>query len=332
MPISTDTDRQLSRSPCLKAEASGNGAPTQVRGFVTFGRTMPHTIDLNAFRIDRMTSLSLTGFATDLPDVATKKALKAALEEDRKRIADLQEVLYAQGSHAVLLIFQAMDAAGKDGCIQHVLSGVNPQGCVVTSFKAPSAEELSHDFLWRHAKAVPARGMIGVHNRSHYEEVLVVKVHPEYLGAQRIPGIAPADLPADFWEQRYTAIRNFEAYLAQQGVTIMKFFLHMSKAAQKERFLERINDPKKNWKFSVGDIKERSYWDAYQQAYAEAIGATSTPHAPWYIVPADDQWETRAIVGRLVRERLEAMPLRMPELDMKARDALAVAKDLLDTE
>ena len=290
---------------------------------------MPSNLDLSFCRILAPGRIDLDAHQTDLPDRISKKDLKAALEEDRKRIADLQDVLYAQGSHAVLLIFQAMDAAGKDSCIRHVMSGVNPQGCSVTSFKAPSSEELSHDFLWRHAKAVPARGMIGIHNRSHYEEVLVVKVHPEYLGAQRIPGLDPGNLLADFWEQRYAAIRNFESYLSQQGVTIMKFFLHMGKAAQKERFLERIDDPMKNWKFSVNDVKERGYWDAYQRAYAEAIGATAAEHAPWYIVPADDQWETRAIVGRLLREQLEALPLRMPELDAKTRDGLATARDLL---
>lgn len=287
---------------------------------------------LAACRVDSSGMVDLRLHPTDLPDTLAKKALKARLDEDRERIAELQEVLYAQGSHAVLLIFQAMDAAGKDSCIQHVLSGVNPQGCQVTSFKTPNAEELAHDFLWRHAKAVPARGMIGVHNRSHYEEVLVVKVHPAFLGAQRIPGLDPTDLPTDFWEKRYAAIRNFEEHLAEQGVTILKFFLHMGKAAQKERFLDRMDDPKKNWKFSVNDVKERGHWEAYQQAYAEAIGATAAPHAPWYIVPADDQWETRAIVGRLVREHLERLPLRMPELDAKSRESFAAARAVLRKE
>lgn len=293
---------------------------------------MNDQVDLSFCRIVRTGTFNLSGHHTDLPDVATRKALKAALEEDRKRIVELQEMLYAQGSHALLLIFQAMDAAGKDSCIRHVLSGVNPQGCSVTSFKAPGAEELSHDFLWRHAKAVPAKGMIGVHNRSHYEEVLVVKVHPAYLAAQRIPGVDHRRLPASFWEERYAAIRNFESHLAAQGVTIMKFFLHMGKEAQKKRFLERIDDPKKNWKFSPGDVKERGHWDAYQQAYAEAIGATAVPHAPWFIVPADDQWETRAIVGRLVREQLEAMPLRMPEMDEQVREGFVAARELLMKE
>lgn len=293
---------------------------------------MYERIDLDVCRVDGTRIIDLKDFPTDLPDQHAKKVLKDSVAADSARIAELQETLHAQSSHALLLIFQAMDAAGKDSCIRHVLSGVNPQGCQVTSFKAPSAEELGHDFLWRHAKAVPARGMIGVHNRSHYEEVLVVKVHPAYLSAQRLPGIDPADLPGYFWEQRYASIRGFEAHLAGQGVTIMKFFLHMDKAAQKERFLERIEDPKKNWKFSPGDVTERGFWDDYQKAYALAIGATAAPHAPWFIVPADDQWETRAIVGRLVREQLEALDLRTPELDARATEAIAEARMRLRKE
>ncbi|MCB0765664.1 MAG: polyphosphate kinase 2 family protein [Flavobacteriales bacterium] len=293
---------------------------------------MYERIDLDACRVDGPRDIDLQAYPTDLPDVHAKKVLKDAVADDRDRISDLQELLYAQGSHALLLIFQAMDAAGKDSCIRHVLSGVNPQGCQVTSFKAPSAEELGHDFLWRHAKAVPARGMIGVHNRSHYEEVLVVKVHPAFLAAQRIPGLDPADLPGHFWKDRYASIRAFEAHLAAQGVTIMKFFLHMGKAAQKERFLERIDDPEKNWKFSPGDVTERGFWNDYQKAYADAIGATAAPHAPWFIVPADDQWETRAIVGRLVREQLEALQLRKPEIDARGKEALADARMRLSKE
>ncbi|TXI81813.1 MAG: polyphosphate kinase 2 family protein [Flavobacteriales bacterium] len=293
---------------------------------------MSDPINLAFCRLDARAAIDLGQFPTDLPDVHAKKALKASVETDRERIAELQEVLYAQGSHALLLVFQAMDAAGKDSCIRHVLSGVNPQGCQVSSFKAPSHEELAHDFLWRHAKAVPARGMIGVHNRSHYEEVLVVKVHPTYLAAQRIPGVDPAAVAADLWEGRYAAIRAFEAHLAAQGVSVLKFFLHMSKATQKERFLERIDDPDKQWKFNAADVKERGHWEAYQRAYAEAIGATAAPHAPWYIVPADDQWETRAIVGRLVRERLEAMDLRLPGLDAQDREGLRIGREQLMKE
>lgn len=293
---------------------------------------MLEAVDPNIFRIAQMGQVALKDFPTDLSGLGGKKELKAGLEAQRTRIAELQEVMYAQGQHALLIIFQAMDAAGKDSCIEHVLSGVNPQGCRVTSFKAPSAEERAHDFLWRHANAVPHRGMIGVHNRSHYEEVLVVKVHPEHLRAQRLPDFDPAGPPAVFWEERYASIRNFEAHLAAQGITLLKFYLHMSKAVQKKRFLERIDDPRKNWKFNAADVKERGHWNSYQEAYQEAIGATAAPHAPWYIIPADDQWESRAIVGRVVRERLEALPLRRPELDIKAMEGLAAARELLVRE
>ena len=294
---------------------------------------MDHLLDLPEFCVKKPGKVDLAKHTTDLGDDLQKKELKESLEKDKAAITELQETLYAHGEHALLLIFQAMDAAGKDSCIAHVMSGVNPQGCHVTSFKAPNSEELAHDFLWRHAKAIPAKGMIGIHNRSHYEEVLVVKVHPEYLAGQRLPGIGdPAKVGKAFWEERYASIRDFEAHLARQGVTIMKFFLHMGKATQKERFLERIDEPAKNWKFNVGDVKERAHWDAYQEAYAEAIGATAAPHAPWFIVPADDQWESRAIVGRLVREQLEALDLRMPALSAKAKAGLVEAKEMLGKE
>lgn len=285
------------------------------------------------FRITSGSSFNLKDHPTELKEHVGKDELKAMLAEDRERIIDLQELLYAEKRRALLLIFQAMDAAGKDSAIDHVLSGVNPQGCSVTAFKQPSAEELAHDFLWRHAKAVPERGMIGVHNRSHYEEVLVVKVHPEYLLGQRLPGIdRPADADAAFWERRYASIRGWEEHLAANGVTIMKFFLHMGRKEQRKRFLERIDDPRKNWKFSLGDVKERAHFDTYMAAYEDAIRATATPHAPWYVVPADEQWETRAIVGRLVREQLQSMDPRTPKLPEKARADLAEAKRLLEAE
>ncbi len=273
------------------------------------------------FAIREPGTFNLKHHHCDLPQEADKKELKERLEKDRARIAELQEVLYAAGKHAVLLIFQAMDAAGKDSAIRHVMSGVNPQGVRVWSFKAPSSLERSHDFLWRHYQAVPERGHIGIHNRSHYEEVLVTRVHPEFILGQNIPGITTVkDIDNGFWETRYAAIRAWEQQLAESGTVIMKFYLHMSRAAQKERFLERIDDPAKNWKFNPGDVKERGHWDDYMRAYEQAIGATAAPHAPWYIVPADDQWETRAIVGRLVREQLEALDLKRPE---PAADALA---------
>ena len=294
---------------------------------------MKHLLKDLRICVDKPGPVDLAKFPTDHGDALQNKELKEGLEEDREKLYDLQRLFYATDRHALLLVFQAMDAAGKDSCIRHVMSGVNPQGCQVWSFKAPSPEELDHDFLWRHAKAIPERGRIGIHNRSHYEEVLVVKVHPAYVLGQRIPGVrSTADIDEAFWESRYASIRDFEAHLARQGVIIMKFFLHMGRDAQRERFLDRIEDPSKNWKFSLGDVEERGHWDAYQQAYADAIGATAASHAPWYIVPADDQWETRAIVGRLVRERLEELDLRTPELSAKQRDELAEGQRRLAAE
>lgn len=289
---------------------------------------MPELVLPNCI-IDEQGSVDLDNYATDLAD-EDKKALKDSLEKDRERISELQETLYAEKGRSLLLIFQAMDAAGKDSCIRHVMSGVNPQGCQVHSFKAPNSEELSHDFLWRHAKAIPPKGMIGIHNRSHYEEVLVVKVHPEYLIGQRIPGItSPEKADARFWKERYASIAHFEAHLARQGVVIMKFYLHMGRDAQKERFLERIREPHKHWKFNMADITERALWDNYRGAYQDAIGATAAPHAPWYVVPADEQWESRAIVGRLVREKLESMDLQIPTLSAKEKEGLRSAEDIL---
>lgn len=270
---------------------------------------------------------------TALKGPVPKDDLKRSVEADAERIGELQERLYAENSRALLLIFQAMDAGGKDSCIKRVLSGVNPQGCRVSSFKSPSSEELDHDFLWRHAQAAPAKGMLGVHNRSHYEEVLVVKVHPEYLLAQHLPGVRSAeDADESFWEGRYASIRGFEEHLSRQGTTVLKFHLHMGREAQKERFLERIEDERKNWKFSLGDVRERAHWDAYMAAYEQAIQATAAPHAPWYVVPADEQWETRAIVCRAVRETLEAMDPRIPELDAAAKKELPAAAQLLRAE
>ena len=279
------------------------------------------------FAVTKTGTFDLKNHVTDLPSETIKKELKKLLDADKEVISDLQEVFYASGNRALLLVFQAMDAAGKDSCIRHVMSGVNPQGVQVHSFKAPSTLERSHDFLWRHALAMPPRGFIGIHNRSHYEEVLVTKVHPEFILGQHIPGIATEkDVTKKFWEQRYASIRNFEEHLAANGTVIMKFFLHMGKAAQKERFLERIDDPKKNWKFSVNDIKERGHWNDYQEAYEQAIRATAAPHAPWFIIPADEQWESRALVGRLLCLQLEAMGLKNPVLDDKSIAGLQGAK------
>jgi PPK2 family polyphosphate:nucleotide phosphotransferase len=270
---------------------------------------------------------------TDLPSSTDKKELKEQVERDRAVISELQEQLYATGTHAVLLIFQAMDAAGKDSCIRHVMSGVNPQGVRVWSFKAPSTLERNHDFLWRHFQAVPERGHIGIHNRSHYEEVLVTRVHPSFILGQNIPGITRIDqVDKAFWERRYAAIRAWEEHLANSGTVIMKFYLHMGKDEQKKRFLERIDDPAKRWKFNPNDVAERGHWDRYMEAYEQAIGATAAPHAPWYIVPADEQWESRAMVARLLRERLEALDLRAPQADADVQAALSTSRAALLAE
>ena len=285
------------------------------------------------FRITDGREFSLAEHPTELDEHLGKDELKKLLAEDREAIIAMQERLYAEGRRSLLLIFQAMDAAGKDSAIDHVLSGVNPQGCEVKSFKQPSSEELAHDFLWRHMRAVPARGMIGVHNRSHYEEVIVVKVHPEYLLGQRLPDIdSPEDADTAFWDRRYSAIRAWEEHLARNGTTIMKFFLHMGKKEQKKRFIERINDPKKNWKFSLGDVKECEHFDGYMKAYEDAVRATAAPHAPWFVVPADEQWESRAIVGDLVRAQLEAMDPTIPVPSAKAKQDLEEAKKLLKAD
>lgn len=284
-----------------------------------------------AFAITKSGTIKLKDHAYALSKAPDKKELKKQLEEDKERIDDMQDMLFAAGKHSMLLIFQAMDAAGKDSCIRQVLSGVNPQGVRVWSFKAPSTLERAHDFLWRHTQAVPERGHIGVHNRSHYEEVLVTRVHPEFILGQNIPSIRSLkDIDADFWETRYAAIRAWEEQLANSGTVIMKFFLHMSRKEQKKRFLERIDDPAKNWKFNAGDVKERAHWDEYMKAYEQAIGATAAPSAPWYIVPADEQWETRATVGRLIREQLEALKLQYPAPDPQdAADLKQVKVELL---
>ncbi|MBK8595451.1 MAG: polyphosphate kinase 2 family protein [Holophagales bacterium] len=251
------------------------------------------------------------------------------LDKGVEVLAELQDKLYAQDRRALLLVFQAMDAAGKDGTIKHVLSGVNPQGCQVYSFKAPSAEELDHDFLWRTTKCLPERGRIGIFNRSYYEEVLVVKVHPQILAGQRLP---PELVTKKVWNERYEDIASFERYLARNGVAVVKFFLHVSKKEQKKRFLDRLVEPDKNWKFSLGDAEERKSWDAYQKAYEDAIRATAAPHAPWYVVPADNKWFTRLVVASAVIEALEKMDLAYPEVDEAKKAELAKAREALEAE
>ncbi len=245
-------------------------------------------------------------------DAPSKKTCKKRLKDACERIADLQRILYAHDHHSILLVFQAMDAAGKDGTIRAVLDGVNPAGCQVFSFKQPSTLELDHDFLWRTAKRLPERGRIGVFNRSYYEEVLVVRVHPEYLGGQRLPDPTPLE---ELWPQRFASIRDHEQHLARNGTVILKFFLNVSKEEQRLRFLSRLDEPEKNWKFSTSDVRERQHWDAYQHAYADALAATSRAHAPWYAVPADSKPFMRLTIAELIADQLEALDLRYPEVD-----------------
>jgi PPK2 family polyphosphate:nucleotide phosphotransferase len=255
-----------------------------------------------------------------------KQAAEEILASGKEAMAAFQEMLYAQDRWSVLLVFQAMDAAGKDSAIKQVMSGVNPQGCQVYSFKAPSSEELDHDWLWRCWRALPERGRIGIFNRSYYEEVLVVKVHPAILAAQRLP----TELVTDrLWDQRYEDIRAFERYLARNGTLILKFFLHVSKGEQRRRFLQRIDNPAKNWKFSEDDVRERSRWKDYMAAYEEAVRETAAPHAPWYVVPADNKWYTRLVVADAIVDALRSLELAFPRLDQgKLRD-LAAARRML---
>lgn len=257
-----------------------------------------------------------------------KKDARKKLEQNIAELAEYQDILYAQDTYALLLIFQAMDAAGKDGAIKHVMSGVNPQGCQVYSFKSPSAEELDHDYLWRTNKVMPERGRIGIFNRSYYEEVLVVRVHPELLDHQKIPPSARENI----WKRRYEQINNMEKYLSENGVVILKFFLNVSKEEQKKRFLERIDRPEKNWKFSTADAKERAFWDNYQQAYEDCLNRTSTEWAPWFVVPADNKWFTRLTVSEIIVRTLKRLNLRYPEVSEERRQELLEIRKLLEDE
>ena len=259
----------------------------------------------------------------------SKEEAQRDLEEGIARLSALQDKLYAQDRWALLLIFQAMDAAGKDSTIKHVMSGVNPAGCQVYSFKSPSSEELNHDFLWRTTRCLPERGHIGIFNRSYYEEVLIVRVHPELLANQRMP---PALVGKDIWKQRYSDINAFEHYLARNGIITRKFFLHVSKKEQRKRFLKRLEEPEKNWKFSPSDVAERSRWDDYMRAYEEMIQNTSSERAPWHIVPADHKWVTRLVVAGAVVETLEELNLAYPKVDVEKHKALDAARKALEKE
>jgi len=249
------------------------------------------------------------------------------LQHSISQMEEMQNKLYAQDRWSLLLIFQAMDAAGKDGAIKHVLSGVNPQGCDVHSFKVPSEEELDHDYLWRSVKRLPERGKIGIFNRSYYEEALVVRVHPEVLSREKMP---PQLAGKDLWQERFQDIRHFEKYLAHNGTVIRKFFLHLSKGEQKQRFLARLDEPEKNWKFSAADIREREYWDKYMAAYEDMVRNTATKHSPWYVVPADHKWFTRLVVASVIVETLESLKLQYPRVSAEQRKTLQAARKELD--
>jgi len=267
----------------------------------------------NKYRIDNPGRFRLAAHdPADTGGIALdKKAGKAILAQDTERLKELQERLYAHGRWAVLVVLQGMDTSGKDGVIEHVMGAINPQGCEVRSFKAPSEEELAHDFLWRAAKHLPERGRIGIFNRSYYEEVLVVRVHPELLARQKLPEQLAGK---DIWEQRFEDIRTFESHLANSGLLVLKFFLHISKEEQCQRLLARLDAPAKRWKFSFGDIAERKLWDKYMAAYEDMISATSQPQAPWYVVPADHKWFARLVVGRAMIEALSRLDLRFPKV------------------
>ena len=259
----------------------------------------------------------------------SRKEAQSWLEAGVARLSEMQEILYAQDQWAVLLIFQGMDAAGKDSAIKHVMSGINPQGCQVYSFQTPSVEELNHDFLWRTSRDLPERGRVGIFNRSYYEEVLIVRVHPDLLAKERIP---PSLVTKEIWKERFQDIRAFERYLTRNGTVVRKFFLHASKREQKRRFLERLDQPEKNWKLSASDVKERERWGDYSRAYEEMIQATAAPHAPWYVVPVDHKWFTRLVVASAITDTLGELDLALPKLDAERRKELRAAREYLKSE
>ena len=290
-------------------------------------------VDIEKLLAKEGEKISLKDYSPAYTGDYEEKDAKKHLKKNVKRLDKLQYTFYADNTHSLLIVLQAMDAAGKDGAIRHVMSGVNPQGCTIHNFKAPSKNELEHDFFWRHYIRLPERGQIGIFNRSHYENVLVTKVHPEYILGEQIPGVESLDdINEGFWEDRYQQINNFEKTIHQNGTVILKFFLHLSKDEQKNRFLDRINEPDKNWKFSSGDIKERSYWNDYQTAFEQAISKTSTKHAPWYIIPADNKWFSRIAISDVIIHTLKELNLQIPELEAKEKAKLESAKQILLSE
>jgi PPK2 family polyphosphate:nucleotide phosphotransferase len=282
--------------------------------------------DGKGFRLAEHPTSWLPEAARDLPKAEAKARSERILEDAREDLDELQQRLYAENHNALLLVFQAMDAGGKDGTIRHVMSGVNPQGCQVYSFKAPSAEEQDHDYLWRCQRALPERGRIGIFNRSHYEEVLVVRVHPELLGAEHLRGAKPTK---SFWQRRYRQINDWERHLEENGTRVVKFFLNVSKDEQRKRFLERLEDPSKNWKWADGDLAERAHWDEYQEAYEDAIAGTATRHAPWYVIPADRKHVMRSLVSTIVVSELKRLDPKYPEVTGEQRERIATARAAL---
>ena len=283
------------------------------------------------FLVSEGSKINLKNHSTDFTDgFADKKEAVKDLEKNVLRLAELQNILYAQNVHSILIVFQAMDAAGKDSTIKHVMSGINPQGCQVTAFNLPSSSEMDHDYLWRCQLALPERGRIGIFNRSHYEEVLIVKVHPEILQGQHLPDEMKND--KDIWKKRYRQIRNWEETLAENGTHVLKFFLNVSQEEQKKRFLERIDMPNKNWKFNTGDAKERALWDDYMRAYEEAMEATSTKNSPWFIIPADKKWFTRLAVSEIIVKKMESLDLKYPTVTDSHKRELLEAKKMLESE
>lgn len=288
-------------------------------------------IPIKDFRVKDGRDVDLKKWPTKVrPFYSSEKDCEGLLRKHVGELSRLQDVLYAHDRYALLVIFQAMDAAGKDGAIKHVMSGVNPQGCQVVSFKHPSAEELDHDFLWRTTRLLPERGRIGIFNRSYYEEVLIVKVHPQILAAQKLPG--DAGDKKKFWDHRYRSIRTFEEHLHRNGTRIVKIFLHISKDEQRRRFLARIDESAKNWKFSVGDMKERDFWDDYMQAYEDCLAQTSAKDAPWYVIPADDKDNARLIISKIIVETLEDLKMGYPKVDEAQRKELMEIRKQLAAE
>jgi PPK2 family polyphosphate:nucleotide phosphotransferase len=291
-------------------------------------------VEISKLKVQPGEKINLKDYATDYKGKdLTKQEGEELLEAGRKHLSEMQDKLYAHNQFGVLIIFQAMDAAGKDGAVKHVLSGVNPLGVKIHSFKAPNSLELDHDYLWRHTLALPGRGEIAIHNRSHYENVLVTRVHPEFVLKENLPGInSVEDIDGKFWKKRFKQINRFERNVTQNGTVILKFFLHVSKKEQKKRLLSRIDDPSKNWKFELNDLKERQHWEDYQEAYEDAISATSQEYAPWFIIPADNKWYARLSIAAVIHKQLEKLDLRYPIVSERQKEALIDARKELEND